>query len=131
LLKEELPVSAESLSQRPWEEVMARGIRPSEVVLTTNGTVRLITPGPLAGVATIPGVRYLGPSTTFGSHEEGKALSIPTNVPSGEAFQVIFDPKTSTLLETRIVVVCERRSNSLAGDKDAGVIPYRHAAVIP
>jgi hypothetical protein len=56
-------------------------------------------------MATIPGVRYLGPSTTFGNHEEGTALSIPTNVPSGEAFQVIFDPKTSTLLETRIVVV--------------------------
>jgi len=85
---------------------------------------------PSCRVATIPGVRYLGPSTTFGSHEEERPCQSRRTC-QWRSISGDFDPKTSTLLETRIVVVCERRSNSLAGDKDAGVIPYRHAAVIP
>jgi hypothetical protein len=56
-------------------------------------------------MATIPGVRYLGKTTTFGNRQKGTLLSIPTIKPAGDALQAVFNPKTSALLETRIVVV--------------------------
>ncbi len=54
-------------------------------------------------MATIPGVRNEGRALTFGSHVEGDMLAIQTRN-SRYDFQVIFDPKTSSLLEIRDVV---------------------------
>ena len=50
-----------------------------------------------------------------------------------EQIRAVHDESKGTYGAPRVhrALGCERRSNSLAGDKDAGVIPYRHAAVIP
>jgi hypothetical protein len=54
-------------------------------------------------MATIPGVRNEGKALTFGTHREGTMLEMQTEGARFE-FQVIFDPKTASLLEIRDVV---------------------------
>lgn len=54
-------------------------------------------------MATLRGVRYGGRTTTLGTHEVGTLLSMPS-VQSGMTYEVVFNPNSSLLLESRTMV---------------------------
>jgi hypothetical protein len=55
-------------------------------------------------VATIPGIRLTGHATSVLTHKTGSVISFPIGGGTGRTVEAIFDPTSSTLIETRIVL---------------------------